>query len=810
MASIGSLSSGTSANLFGASVKGYTGIASGLDVDSMIEKMTTGTRNKIAKEMSNRQVLSWKQEAYQSVSTKLIDFNNKFLSLTASNSLNRASTFAKSIITSQGSNASKVTVSGASAALDDLKIHGVSQLASNTTLTAPGKAVSDVLKTGSLDLEGELSIQNLADTYLEFKYSGQRYTAFFDSSKDYSTPDQAVASINEALMGVEVKDGSRLGEKLELRYDSSSKQYTLVDKQDHKENMISLSGGSAEALKALGMQNVSLDSDNNIGATGTLGGFPTEADALISTPKLKTYLSGKELYFSYNGESQTIKLPEIKESDTFTMADLQHSIQTSLNQAFGANKVKVEILGAGAGGSSGTLAFSTADNSSTVKITGGTKGLMGKSGALGGIMAGDGNRLNMDGTLENTILDSGASIPGSSRDYFGSWTDKDGNSKEELALEINGVQIHGLTKDSTMRDVIQAINDSDAGVKLSYMESANKFIMTSTKGGTAGTITYGQNVTMDGSAEVPNYANAIFGMLGCDMDRPEVKAGKDSKMLVTYGGSDQVVEVVRNDNSYKFEGATFTLNGVFDAGGDPDGVVSFTSKPDSENVAKKVKEMVDAYNEIVDEVNKKSGTKPNRKYPPLTDEQKAKMSESEIRSYEDKAKEGLLFNDSNLSGIADKLRYVFSGVTNLSDLDEMGLRISGSYTENGKITFDEERFQAAMNRDPDKVQKLFTGTVDGKGMDGFMARMAKVYDTYARTDGYVKGTLITLAGSPSSATSMISNSIQKQIDSIDENVKTLTKKLQTEIDRYNSQFTKLEQVVAQMNSQSSALSSFMQ
>lgn len=814
MAALGSLSSGTSTNLFGASIKGYTGIASGLDVDSMIEKMTTGTRQKIEKQMSTRQLLSWKQEGYQSVSTKLIDFNSKFLSLTASNSLNRASTFAKSIISSQGTNSSKVSVSGASAVLSDLKIHGVSQLASNTVLNAPGKAVLESLKTGELDLGTELQLQNLADSYLEFKYGGKRYTAFFDSSKDYSTPEQAVKSINESLMAVETSDGAKLGEKMELRYDASSKQYSFVDKQENKENMISLSGGTKEAIKALGMDNVDIKADNNIGATGTLSGWTIDGDSLISKPLLRDYLSEKEIYFSYNGESQSIKLPNADDykDHPMTMADLKASLQTSLDKAFGTGKVVVD-LEAGTGVNGGKLSFQTGDASSTFKLTGGTKGLLGASGALGGLMTGDGNRLNLDATLGHTVLlgssDPTSPVPGASDSYFAIWAEADGTQKKEMALEINGVQIHGLTEDSAMRDVIQAINDSDAGVKLSYMETANKFMMTATKGGTAGEITFKSKVETKGG-EVSNYASALFGMIDCQTGNGNLKAGQDSKMTVSYGGSDQLIEVVRNDNAYKFEGATFTLNGTFAADSGTEGVVTFKSKPDTENVTKKVKEMVDAYNGLVDDVNKRSGTKPNRKYPPLTNEQKTKMSESEIRSYEDKAKEGLLFNDGNLSGIADKLRYVFSGVTNLGTLDDMGLRIASSYTEQGKLTFDEEKFKAAMDRDPDQVSRFFTGTVGGKGQDGFMARMVGIYDTYAKTDGYAKGTLITLAGSAASATSMINNSIQRQIDGIDENVKTLTKKLQTEIDRYNSQFTQLERLVAQMNSQSSALSSFMQ
>lgn len=40
------LTSATSANLYGATIRGISGLASGLDTDTMIEQMTTGTRIK--------------------------------------------------------------------------------------------------------------------------------------------------------------------------------------------------------------------------------------------------------------------------------------------------------------------------------------------------------------------------------------------------------------------------------------------------------------------------------------------------------------------------------------------------------------------------------------------------------------------------------------------------------------------------------------------------------------------------------------------------------------------------------------------
>ena len=54
---------------------------------------------------------------------------------------------------------------------------------------------------------------------------------------------------------------------------------------------------------------------------------------------------------------------------------------------------------------------------------------------------------------------------------------------DRYEFEINGVTIKGLTGDSTLSDVISAINGSNAGVKVSYSSASDKFIMESSSTG---------------------------------------------------------------------------------------------------------------------------------------------------------------------------------------------------------------------------------------------------------------------------------------------------------------------------------------
>lgn len=86
--------------------------------------------------------------------------------------------------------------------------------------------------------------------------------------------------------------------------------------------------------------------------------------------------------------------------------------------------------------------------------------------------------------------------------------------------------------------------------------------------------------------------------------------------------------------------------------------------------------------------------------------------------------------------------------------------------------------------------------------------MKKVLDKYAKTIGEPKGILINRAGSIKSPASITQNELYKQILEVDKRISSLQDTLKMEQDRYIRQFTTLESLIAQMNSQSSALSQF--
>jgi len=103
--------------------------------------------------------------------------------------------------------------------------------------------------------------------------------------------------------------------------------------------------------------------------------------------------------------------------------------------------------------------------------------------------------------------------------------------------------------------------------------------------------------------------------------------------------------------------------------------------------------------------------------------------------------------------------------------------------------------------------KLFTSEKDenGGGFNGIITSMNNICEKYAATTGATKGILIERAGNKSAPLSLLNNSYFKQMNSIDEIIDSLNDKLKSERTRYNNQFTNLEVLMSQMNSQSSWL-----
>lgn len=781
MASVNSLSSTTSNNIYGQSFRGLSGLVSGMDTESMIEKATAGTRAKIAAKMQAKQQAQWKSDAFRSISDKLVQFQRKYTSYTSSTNLYSESFFNQNIVTALGENSNKVSVSGSSDAANDIAILGVKQLAKNTSGISNSTISNNVLSTGEIDLKQSQTIDIVAGKTLSVKYGGKNYSVYLDASLDYSTPEQLVESLNKSLKNVDVGSGETLADVVSFSLKDGNK--LSVNIAAGNTNTFSLVDGKNGVLEALGLSASSQTSGSIVG---------TELGDLTRQQTSAELLAGKTITFNYNGDSAKITLPELEElqDENGNVKDnaleiVQKSIQSQLDKEFGKGRVKVDLDSST--GYSGKLNITTEDSTSVIKIANADTGLLGKKGVLN-VEYNASNRMNIAASIENANFKSAKDV-------------SDWDSIFDDGLVINGVKID-IDRNMSVVDIMDKINTSDAGVKVSYLETSDKFSIVSTQAGKTGEITFGNG---DGTGEA--LANILFGDVN-------VTQGQDAIMTVDYGNGN-IATLTRGSNTFDIDGLKVTANSTFGEydgdvfkAEDDKGAVTFNAKADTEKITNAVKSMIEDFNAIIELANTEVSTKHDRDYAPLTAEQEAEMSDDEIEKWNEKAKAGLLFNNMDLREFTDSIRFLFSSNLSIMEaFESIGITTSSTASENGKLTFDEETFKSALEENPKRIAELFTAEKTDTSSGGVMTQIKDIFDKYAKTEGAVKGVFIETAGSTYSPNSLLNNSLLTEMNELDDIIATLKERLQTETDRYQSQYAQLEQVIAQMNSQSSWLSS---
>ena len=600
---------------------------------------------------------------------------------------------------------------------------------------------------------------------------------------DYTADSKdVVKQLNEALdsQGFLGKDG-KSGIKFTLNGDQIQISQTPSITDKGKSYVIR---GTSSALKSLGFNSGNMNQDeidNGISLKEFNDHTSSFEAAAITKQPLSSYLKGKSISVSYGGQTKNIELigdkEEIKDFKAF-----KDSLQNKLDKAFGSGKVTVGE------GQNGSLTFTAKDNKQTLQISADSKELQ--------------NALGITSTQSNKI-NTGSSL-WENRKKLGLDKNPQYTTKEELnkALEnftVNGTKIEGITADTTVSELLTAINNNkDAGVTAIYLDSADKFVLSSNEKGE------GRKITLGPDPDNPNNkkddaANLIFGGVSQD--------GTDGEMSILYNGVQTTI--TSSSNTFSIDGLDIRATNTFNTGSaTAEGGVSFTASADTEKVTETVKKFIEAYNAMIDEVRTQATTRPDSNYKPLTEDQKNEMNENSIKNWENKAKEGILFNSSALKDLDNATQGIFSSMmmngVSYDDLEKIGISFSDDYTAGGKIVFDEEKFKTAMDSDPEKVSDLFTGT---HGIVNTIDSTLSTYATrYASKNGNSYGVLIEEAGSEKLSLTLTNNSIYKELKDMQETITNLQSQLSTEQDRYISQFTQMERLINQMNSQSSYLS----
>lgn len=798
-----------------------TGLASGLDTESMIENAVSGYKLKISQLQQKRTKTEWKQEAYQSIIDKMSVFADKYASYTSSNNLMSASFFNSAVKTvSQGKYADKVSATGR--ASSNVQIDRVLQLASAASYKLKGSALGaqadltgnsvTAAAGGTLDLDGTTTIGKLSGT-MTLTYGGSNssstFTINFDETKTYADNQELADEINRQLseqsitIGNSTYTGKDLLNKVVKAEVSDDGNITFSDPKGNNVYVSRATGNVQELL--LRGEEPSSSSGSQLKKLWLMPHWnDTEEKSNLS------FLGGSSMEITLDGKTKTIKLPGEDDIAAGLTGDdrdkaFLDALQKKIDDAFGTGKLTVSDKNGTDAGIQ--LQFEAAKGSTfSVKSSKGEALGFGESNSIT-------SYLNTDKTLgELKSMDWSKFELAYEKDANGNPTStlaKDAEGNQLYSFKVSGangqlVEVGQFNENSKLSDVFNAMNNSeDSGVKVSYSRLTNELTFSAKETGENGAIKF------DGLAA------ELFGTTDASTAATGFTKGQDAIFEASVNGT-SLGELRRSSNDIGMDGMTVTLKGTFgyNADGSKDlsaEAVTFQTSSDADKIVDVIKKMVEDYNAMATEIKKAYSTMPAQQsngsyYEPMTSEEEEKYSESFIKNWNEKAKSGLLFADRDLSNLYNSLTSAISMTgENGAALRNAGLTVSYA---NGLSTleFDEEKFRAAMEKDPDKVRDAFTASRgSGAKSDGLMAALKEPLDMYGKTTGG-KGILVDKAGSVLAPSTMYNNDIQRELDDIDSQITRWQDKLSDKVDYYTNKFSKLEQLVNQMNSQSSYFS----
>lgn len=345
--------------------------------------------------------------------------------------------------------------------------------------------------------------------------------------------------------------------------------------------------------------------------------------------------------------------------------------------------------------------------------------------------------------------------------------------------------VKSITVDPTdsIDGIINKINaeSSTTGVKATFFN--NKITYTSINGSSS------VNVTVTG-------ANALGIAEGAQTSIP---ANPGEKTMVKINGVD-----------HEIDGTTFTYDGVeFTVKQATTSPITVNVKRDTDAVFNAIKGFVDKYNEVIEKINAKISEKKVKGYEPLTDEEKEALPEKTAEKLEEMAKKGIISGDFMLkNGLNEMRRALYTKLTGpevdpaFDIFSEIGITGAPNgkyaYQENGKLYIDETKLREAIDKNGDKVIRLFTQYAEKDDPDrynktGLAQRLYDAVNSLMKSVTDKAGDVLSVSDE-----SVIGQSIKR----IDEDIRIKEDRLRQVEDRYWKQFTAMEKAMQQANSQS--------
>lgn len=179
-------------------------------------------------------------------------------------------------------------------------------------------------------------------------------------------------------------------------------------------------------------------------------------------------------------------------------------------------------------------------------------------------------------------------------------------------------------------------------------------------------------------------------------------------------------------NKITVAGVTYNFNGISEKdAADNFKTTTVSVSQDTDKIVDNVKKFVDMYNTLLDDLNSKLSEEKYSDYKPLTKEQEKDMTEDQVKKWNEKAKSGLLYHNSQVRALVSDMREALYTPVDAVDSKYNSLSAIGITTGKngvtdikGHITLDEDKLKKALTEDPDCVYQLFASDQDSSYVPG--------------------------------------------------------------------------------------------
>ena len=781
------------------------GITSGFDTEAMVTQLLSSYQTRIDKQSQKITKLSWQQSAYQDITKKITEFKNTYFDVLKRDTyLMSPSTFNKfkaDVTATSNADAAGLTVSTTSNSSSGSYKIKLNQAAKAST--AQGNSIT----SGNFKLDLDKALSSASGEVKTNDDGSKTWTMNFALDVQVGGIRKTISFSADALLGadgnVADKDAAKssiidsLNQKLQESFGYSGKTSGATGATDAngKEWFLQVKLGSDGKAEFQVGGNASVSVAEN---KGNFGLAQPKEKVAISTGSvvtgvnaLQVEIGGKNVSVAFNGVSSTYYDSKGQTGNEAILAEYKELKTAAYRKSY--NLADNEIV------SDEQLEKFTYSNEQAAKdknaasIKEALKGVAGYTFNFDGtyVTAADSNGNSVDfsmtsvegGTLGLTKASASNKInSGSTLSDLGFKPEADGTYK----LNINGTEI-------TISSMMSAVNKSAAGVTMTYSSLTNSFTLESKEFGGAGKVEVGDT--------------SLGRSLGLVDDNGTVGASEGQNAIFEINGQ----EVYLNDNTYTLDGNTFTFNDNMTIGE----TYTVNIAKDSTTVKDALKKFVESYNKLIDDVYGYIGKSPAKDddgntYEPLTNAEKDEMSEDEITKWEEKAKQGVLYNDSTVSTVMSQMRSALYTSVTLDDgskfgIYNLGIKTSSEWSEHGKLQIDENAFDKAFENNEDAIIKLFTDSDTG-----MMKKLNSVIDGAVKSSGAAntRGTLVRKAGKADSSVTTDST-IYKEMVKMQDRLKELQDRYDTKEEYWWKVFTNMETAMADLNSQTSYISSYL-